>query len=107
MEKSMLLETIGSTIENRIIDFLIEGKGLDYSKTDIADGCEISRPTLYKILPFLLKNGVVKSTRKIGRTTLYSINGQSEKVKVLLKLEEFLLKKSFEGFEKQKVKARI
>ena len=48
MEGSILLGTIGDTLENRVIDFLIEGRGLDYSKTDIADGCEISRPTVYK-----------------------------------------------------------
>ncbi len=40
-EKSMLLETIGDTTENRMIDFLIEGKGISYSKKDIAEGCDI------------------------------------------------------------------
>ncbi len=96
MEESILLETIGDTIENRIIDFLIEGQGLDYSKKDIADGCEISRPSVYKILPKLLKEGVIKVSRKIGRITLYTLNPDNEKVKALLKLEEILLKESFE-----------
>ncbi len=102
-EKSMLLETIGDSIENRIIDFLIEGKGIDYSKTDIADACEVSRPTVYKILPKLLKEGVVKIKRMIGRITLYELNGQNEKVKALVKLEEMLLKKSFNEIEERRV----
>ncbi len=105
MEKSMLLDVIGDTIENRIIDFLIEGRGMDYAKKDIADNCNISRPTLYKVLPRLIKKGVVKSTRTIGRVQLYAINTENEKVKALLKLEEILLKQSFDdAAEKIKVK---
>lgn len=107
MEKSLLLEVIGDTIENRIIDLLIEGRGLDYTKKDIADNCRISRPTLYKIFPKLIKEKIVKPTRIIGRIQLYSLNTENEKVKALLKLEEFLLKKSFEEVEgKQKIIVR-
>ncbi len=104
-EKSLLLETIGDTIENRVIDFLIEGKGIDYSKKDISDGCEISRPTVYKILPMLLEDKIIKVTRKVGRITLYTLNTENEKIKALLKLEEILLKKSFESVEAKAVAA--
>ncbi len=104
MEKSMLLGVIGDSIENRIIDFLIEGVGLDYTKKEIADNCDISRPTLYKVFPKLIKEGVARPTKKIGRIQLYSLNTENEKVKALLKLEGFLIKKSFEEVEqKQKV----
>src|SRR3990167_10953371 len=96
MEKSMLLEIVGDSIENRVIDFLIEGVGIDYTKKDIADNCGISRPTLYKIFPKLVKQKIIKPTRTVGRVQLYSLNTENEKVKALLKLEEFLLKKSFE-----------
>ena len=98
-EKSMLLEAIGDTLQNRVIDFLIEGRGIDYSKKDIADSCDISRPTIHKILPELLVNGFVVSKRSIGRIVLYQLNEENEKVKALLKLEEFLLQKSFEIIE--------
>ena len=104
LDKSMLLETIGDSIENKVIDFLIEGRGIDYTKKDIADGCGISRPTLYKIIPKLMNAQVVKPTRVIGRVQLYSLNMQNNKVKALLKLEGFLLKKSFE-IDVEKVKA--
>ncbi len=92
----MLLETIGDTMENRILDFLIEGVGIDYSKTDIANGCSISRPTIYKILPDLMKKGLVISTRTIGNIELYKLNIENERIKALIKLEEILIKKSFE-----------
>ncbi len=99
----MLLETIGDSMENRLIDFLIEGKGISYTKKDIADGCDMSRPTVYKILPNLIRQGIIKITRKIGRITLYALNAENEKVKTLLKLEEMLLKKSFGSVEQKSV----
>ncbi len=98
-EKSMLLEVIGDTPENRAIDFLMEGKGIDYSITDIAEGCGVSRPTIYKVLPKLVKEQVVLAARKIGKITLYRLNGQNEKVRALMKLEEILLKESFNQVE--------
>ena len=106
MEKSMMLEVIGNTIENRIIDFMIEGVGIDYTKKDIADGCDISRPTLYKILPVLIRNGLIKPTRIIGKVQLYTLNIENEKVKALLKLEEYLLKRSFDEVG-QRIKVKI
>jgi len=93
--KSMLLEVIGDTIINRIIDFLIEGKGIDYTKTDIANNCKISRPTLYKVFPILVKQKIIKSTRTIGRVKLYTLNTNNPRVQALMKLEELLLKQSF------------
>ena len=106
MSNSLLLQTIGDTVENRIIDFLIEGRRIDYTKKDIADNCDISRPTLYKIFPMMMKSRIVKPTRMIGRVQLYSLNESNEKAKALLKLEEFLLKKSFED-EERRVKVRV
>ncbi len=106
MNKSMLLTVIGDTIENRIIDFLIEGVGIDYTKKDIAEGCYISRPTLYKIFSKLVKDKIVKPTRTIGRVQLYSLNEENEKIKALLRLEEILLRKSFEGIE-NRIKVKV
>lgn len=106
MEKTTLLDVIGYTVENKIIDFLIEGRGLDYTKTDIANGCEISRPTLYKIWPRLEKAGIVKFTRKIGKIKLFTLNEANERVQYLLRLEEMLLKKSFEEVEKRRIAAK-
>lgn len=100
----MLLGVIGDSIENIIIDFLIEGIGIDYSKKDIAEGCGISRPTVYKLLPKMLKEGTVRKTRMLGRSTLYTINKENNKVQYLLKLEEMLLKTSFEELQPVRIK---
>ena len=107
MEKSMLLDVIGDTVENRIIDFLIEGRGFDYTKTNIAEGSGISRPTLYKIFPQHLNEKIIIPTRIIGNVQLYMLNAKNERIQALLKLEEFLLKRSFEGTEvEEKLKIR-
>ena len=96
MEKSPLLWIIGDTPEHTVIDFLIEGLGIDYTKIDIARGAEISRPTLYKILRKLENEEVIMPTRIIGRSQLYTLNRKNEKVRFLLKMEEMLLAKSFD-----------
>ncbi len=95
MEKSMLLEVIGDTPMNRVIDFLIEGMGINYTKSDIAEGAGISRPTLYKIFSSLEKQGVIKMAGTAGRISLYTLNTESAKIKALIGLEEILLKESF------------
>lgn len=100
----MLLDVIGGSAENMILDFLIGGIGMDYSKKDIAEGCGLSRPTVYKLLPKMLKDGAVKKTRMLGRSELYSINKENKKVQYLLKLEEILLKTSFEELQVVKIK---
>ncbi len=47
-EKSLLIQFIGDTPAVRIVDFLIENKGLDFSKTEISKGANISRAALFK-----------------------------------------------------------
>jgi len=104
----MLLDVIGDTVENRIIDFLIEGRGFDYTKTNIAEGSGISRPTLYKVLPKMVNAKLVVLTRVIGNVQLYMLNAKNERIQALLKLEEFLLKRSFEEIgEKGTVKVQV
>jgi len=106
MDKSLFLEILGDSAEMRIIDFLIEHRWSDYTKTEIARWCEISRPTLYKIWPNLEKNKIIIPTRKLARATLYKLNEENELVKALAEVDRILMKKVFEEVEKkQKVKA--
>jgi DNA-binding IclR family transcriptional regulator len=103
----MLLQTIGDTPANRIVDFFIEGRKMDYSKGDVAEACGISRPTAYKMIALLEKQGMVRKTRTIGRAQLFTLNAANPRAQALLKLEALLLKQSFEGAEaKPKIHAR-
>ena len=80
----------------RIVDFLIENKGFDYSKEEISKGSGVSRTTLFKYWARLEKFGIVKVTRTYGKTKLYTLNTGSELVKELLKLEFELIKQSMD-----------
>lgn len=73
-----------------VIDFMLDNPISEFSKTDIADGSLISRPTVYKVLPELEKLGVVISNRRFGRTELYKLNTGSRLVKSLLKFDQEL-----------------
>ena len=71
----------------KVLEFLVENRGLDYSKEEMAEGADISRPTLYRIWPSLEKNGLLIETRKYGNAQLYRVNEDNEIVKVWIELE--------------------
>lgn len=84
----------------KVLEFLVENRVFDYSKEEIAEGSDISRPTLYRIWPMLERNGLLQVTRKYGKTQLYKINEKNEIVKVLIKLEIAAVKEQFKRMEK-------
>ena len=95
-ENSLLIQFLGDNPMTKIVDFLIENKGVDYSKEEIAKGSAVSRTTLFKYWERLEKFGIVKVTRTYGKTKLYTLNTESEVVKEVLKLEFKLIKHSME-----------
>ena len=84
-------ETLGDTPVIRVLDFLIEGRGLDYSLTDIAENSNIGWTTLHRIWDRLLKSEMVKPTREIGRAKLFKLNEENKAVKQLIRLYDTLL----------------
>ena len=84
-------ETLGDTPVIRVLDFLIEGRGLDYSLSDIAENSNIGWTTLHRIWDNMLKLGIVKPTREIGRAKLFKLNEENSAVKDLIKLYDTLL----------------
>ena len=98
-EKSLLVQFLGDTPYVRIIDFLIEGKPFDYSKTDIAKGSNVSRVTLFNFWDKLEKFKILKETRRFGKTKLYTLNEENPIIKDLLNLEFSLIQRSMEEKE--------
>ena len=73
-EETLFLRTLGiKSPLLRILDFLMDNKAYDYSKTDIAKGAGISRTTLSSIWENLEKNGLVSETRVIGRAKMFKL----------------------------------
>ena len=97
MEESLLIQFIGDNPATRIMDFLIDNKGMDYSKKDIAEGAGISKAALFKYWNKMETFGLVRETRRFGKTRLYTLNTEGEVTKELLKLESTLIKNAMEA----------
>jgi len=95
-DKSMFLEVLGDSPILKIVDYLIENRLFDYSKKDIIEGTGIGRATFFKYWKNLEQFGIVKSTRKFGKTKLYKLNEESRIVKLLIAVDWALTEKSFE-----------
>lgn len=87
-EETLFLRTLGiKSPALRILDFLMDNKAYDYSKTDIAKGAGISRTTLSSTWEHLEKNGLVSETRVVGRAKMYKLNLKSPVVQKFIELD--------------------
>ena len=102
-EKSLLIQLTGEMPLFKVIDFLVENKGLDFDKSDIAKGAEISRASLFNYWDELEARGIVKVTRQFGKTKLYTLNTQSLITKKILELERALITDALEKEHNKKV----
>lgn len=102
-EESLLLKLTGSSPLFKIIDFLIENKGMDFTKKDIIEGAEISKASLFNCWQELERNEIVKVTRKFGKTKLYTLNTESPITKKLLELESTLIKQTMLNARKKEI----
>lgn len=93
-EKSLFLQLTGDMPLFRVVDFLIENKGMDYTKKDIAEGAGISKASLFNYWPELEKQNIVRVTRRFGKTKLYTLNTESPVTKKLLELESVLIRQT-------------
>ena len=84
--ETLFRSALGDTPKIRVLEFLIEGREIDYSLSDIAEGAEIGRTTLFRIFNDLLKSGVVVPTRVIGNAKLYQINVENRFVQKMVEV---------------------
>lgn len=92
--KTLFRQTLGDTPQIRVLEFLIEGRELDYSISDIAEGAEIGRTTLFRIFNDLLKNEIIVPTRIIGNAKLFKLNEKNIFVqKIISVFDEIIMPK--------------
>jgi len=96
MEKSLLIKFLGENPVFKIIDFLIENKGMDFTKKEIIEGAGISRAALFKYWERIEQQEIVIVTRKFGKTKLYTLNSKNPIVRKLLELESVLIGKALD-----------
>lgn len=73
----MLTHIFGECAQVKLIDFLLSHPWSDFSKTELAEGADIARPTLYKLLKILLDEDMIIETKKVGNIQLYRTNLKS------------------------------
>jgi len=90
-DKSLLLQLTGDLPLFKIIDFLVGNLGMDFAKSEIIKGANISRATLFNYWPQLEMHGIVKVTRRFGKTKLFTLNTKNPITKKILELEKTLI----------------
>jgi len=106
-ETTIFREALGDSPVIRVLDFLIEGRGLDYSLTDIAENAKIGWTTLHRIWNKLVQLNIVVPTREIGRAKLFKLNEQNPAVEKLIKLYDTLLYLEAEKYFIKEVEAIV
>ena len=102
-ETTIFRETLGDTPVIRVLDFLIEGRGLDYSLSDIAESSGIGWTTLHRIWGKMIRLNIVIPTREIGRAKLFKLNEGNPAVKDVIKLYDTLLHQHTEKYLSKKI----
>ncbi len=87
MANSNLLWLFGKSPCTRILDVLIDNIGEDYSKKELQELAGISKGAFFAHWPKLEELNLVKVTRVIGKTKLFTLNKNSKLVKDVLKFE--------------------
>ncbi len=99
--KSLLLRLTRELPFFKIIDFLLENKGMDFSKLDISKQAGISRTSLFNYWSEIEKHGIVKVTRSFGKTKLYTLNTNNPVTKRIIELEKTLIDEAMTKAKKE------
>ena len=91
-EETVLTNLLGNAPKVKLIELLLLGRHFDYCISDMAEYAGVARSTIYRMLDDMLKNEIIKPTRKLGRIQLYKLNQENPEVKLMLTLFKELLK---------------
>lgn len=95
--KTLFRIYVGDSSTSKIIEFLIEGKGLDYSMADIAFNTKVSWRTVHRTIPELERAKIIVHTRNVGKAKLYTLNEENIAVKKLISLFNTIIKRGVMG----------
>lgn len=86
-----LSNVFSSRAVSQILDFFLDHKEFDYSPGEIAKKTGLSFRTIFRELPSLETKQLIYISRKIGKTSMYRLNGDFQAVRYL---EKFALEVS-------------
>ena len=94
-EPTIFRELFGVTPKVRVLEYLLEGRELDHSIGDIAEGAGINRVTLFRLWSQIEKSKLAVHTRNIGNAKLFKLNMKNPYVKNLVELFDKLITEEF------------
>ena len=83
-EYGIFCEIYGKTLRNLMLEHFLTMDELDYAVSDLSKDINISRTKAYELVEEFLEEGILKKTRIIGKTQLYSLDSNN-KTKLLKK----------------------
>ncbi len=92
----VLSDLFGNCPQVKIVETFAEYYEDTLSGSDIVQMTDVSKATVYSHIDQLLKEGIIKKARKIGRTQLYQLNNKNPKAKIILMLERFIVAERLE-----------
>ena len=104
MEKSSFTLVFGESPFVKVLDFFLTFEDFDYPISFIAKQTGTKWETIEKVIEILVKRGIIKKTRKLGKAWLYGFNENNNLAKLLvdidMKISDFFIK---EELKRQKI----
>ena len=100
-ETGAFCNLFGGTPRNRILEFFLEMRGMDYGIGDVAREAGLNRATTYNTMEELLKSGLIIPTRKLGKTQLYSLDLKNSEAQFLIKIFDRVLEYVVASYEEK------
>ncbi|MBI2136103.1 hypothetical protein HYU06_03460 [Candidatus Woesearchaeota archaeon] len=103
-ENTLFRTLFGDTPKIRVLEYLLEGRELDHSIGDIAEGAGINRVTLFRMWNEMIKSQIIAHTRDIGNAKLYKINATNPYVKILIEVFDRIINVDF---QEERIKKKV
>lgn len=84
---SSFVLVMGNTPFVRVVDFLLENRPFDYSKTQISKNADVGWSTLHGIWKVLEKTEIVELTRIVGKSQMYKLDEKNPVVRKIIELD--------------------
>lgn len=74
----------GQSIRNKVLEYLLENQKIDIAIGDMAKEIAISKPKAYDLMSDFEANDYVQKSRLVGKTQLYALNTNNQRVQLFL-----------------------
>ncbi len=88
----MMYQMFGDSPAIKILDWMLDNQEYDHSVKEIADGAKLTAIVIKRNFEPLLKYGVVKVSRQIGRDSMYVLDVQSRCTKAIIEFDKQVAK---------------